>query len=132
MCLSINRSKAYGVKDDIIQILEDNKCFRLGETSNSFASEIKETMKNISYRTQGKCSEGYIGYDREGNVLQNEKSSAAFCIKKIDVGSKSAQLPDEYYYKVEVFYQLDLPIFNSIFNFKINGDTAIIYPKTCK
>ena len=58
-----------------------------------------------------------------------------FCIAPIRVDSEGCasgetcfnELPDMTYYRVVVFYQLDLPIFHDLFNFKIVGDTKTLF-----
>ena len=37
------------------------------------------------------------------------------------------ELPKMYYYQVVVFYQLDLPVFHELFNFRVVGNTKVLY-----
>ncbi|MBO7078517.1 MAG: hypothetical protein J6W64_01745 [Bacilli bacterium] len=138
MCLSINHSKAFGIKSEIVESLS-----RHGGVDKK---EIQNILSKASYRTSGSCNKFedqgaqrctnpsgtkstpnkcWYGYDREGK--ETSGSNATFCIKRISVSSENPELPQMFYYKVKVFYQLDLPVFNSLFSFVVNGDTTILY-----
>ena len=89
MCLTINHSKAFGVKDEIITIIENEP---LGSTSTSSfglsestMDKIAEHLKDAGYRITGNCPNGYQGYNREGNPTNND---ASFCIKANKVEDK--------------------------------------------
>lgn len=131
MCLSINRSKAFNVKDKIIQTIQS-----YNGVNNEAIGDIVDYMKDNSYRTTGlfpdDISKGAC-YNRNGEQVS---SNPVFCIEPIDAVDNVCnssedecykELPDMYYYHVIVFYQLDLPVFHSLFNFKIVGDTKTMY-----
>lgn len=134
MCLSINHTKAFNVKDDIIKIIERENGFdNLVNISTNHDKEILKsivaTLQEFGYRTENKCpaNDGvlvWVGFDRDGNRdTSNNKSS--FCIREIQ--SNSSEMSDAVYYQVVVFYQLDLPIFNNLFRFELKGDTKLVY-----
>ena len=92
----------------------------------SKAYNVRET----NYRSFGTCGEDFVGYTRTGE-LANSGDRAAFCIRGIPANGNS-ELPNALYYQVKVFWQLDLPVFGSLFNFSINGETARVYaPNEC-
>ncbi len=143
MCLTINRSKAFGVKDEIITIIETESngsaSFTLDEHVNSL---IAEQLKTVGYRTTGTCPEGYKGYNRDGGDASN--NNAAYCIRINQVDSvfyKDAQdkcsnskckptsndFPGMAYYDIILFYQLDIPIVREMFNFKVTGSTKLLF-----
>ncbi len=143
MCLTINRSKAFGVKDEIITIIEtegtDSASFELDERINSL---IAEQLKTVGYRITGPCPEGYKGYNRDGGEIT--RGDAAYCIrfnqvdsvfyedaKKKCSNSKCTPTSDDFpgmaYYDVILFYQLDIPIVRDLFNFKVTGSTKILF-----
>lgn len=124
MCLSINHSKAFNVKNSIVKTIEREEGIDLNNPEEDPAIEkIVEYLKQTSYRTTGKCpSDEYMGYDRNGKIDSNHP---AFCIAKKDTRT-GGDMPDMSYYQIVVFYQLDLPIFRSVFNFRVTGDTKII------
>lgn len=134
MCLSINHSKAFTIKSEIIESIS-----RHGKVEEK---EIKEILQKASYRTSGSCdkfnsnsekcydqagkeTQCWVGYDRDGK--ETTKSNATFCLKKTWANNGNTELPPMYYYKVRVFYQLDLPVFNSLFSFTVKGDTTLLY-----
>ena len=142
MCLTINQSKAFNVKDRIIQTIQSNNGLDLdsqcGSNGKGALCEISSYLIDSAYRTTGDCNKlssddgySYYGFTKEGT--RNQKN-AAFCVAKINsggIGSNSSfanELPSSVaYYRVVVFYQLDLPIFHDLFNFRIKGDTKTIY-----
>lgn len=141
MCLTINNSNAFGVKDEIINMIEASEGnFLDGENLND---DIVNLIKETSYRTTGTCDteSGYVGYARTGERISNGKN-AAICIKTVNVTDGLDDYLKEYlpseelandnnlhgiYYQVMVFYQLDLPIINQAYNLKTQGETKIIY-----
>ncbi len=134
--LSINYSKAYNVKNEIINIIKNqggvctsnypsstNNCY-------NFSEQIIDYFSEANYRSTGVCdsSEGWVGYNREGQLVYD---NPVFCIRAVKANSNS-ELPNALYYQVKVFYQLDLPIINSLFEFSITGETGRIYePNEC-
>lgn len=135
MCLSINRSKAFNVKNYILETIQSHN----GDVDESLP-DIVEYMKSNAYRTTGKKSDPielkcdnkkatYDCYNRDG---KKDNQNPVFCLAKISADSKKGclpnefdDLPDMYYYRIEVFYQLDLPFFHDLFSFKITGDTKM-------
>jgi hypothetical protein len=99
LCLAINYSRAYNVKNEIVDIIERENGY-----TDVAASEIADYLTNIGYRTTGKCAEGMTGNnsDKDFGVGEN-----IYCYKAISSGGK-----DDYaaitYYQVEVFFQIDL------------------------
>ncbi len=138
MCLSINRSKAFNVKNYILETIQTNN----GDVNASIPA-IVEYMKSNAYRTSGvqpksisladcgKESAKFTCYNREGAV--DNKNSPVFCLAKLYADTKGClsgkynELPNMYYYRIEVFYQLDLPFFHDLFNFHITGDTKTFW-----
>ena len=134
MSLTINHSNAFAVKDQLVSILEDagglditSEC-RLGECNTN----IIDALDSYSYRQQGNCDSitisnnaKMVGYQRTGEITMSGKKSS-FCIVKIDSNKDDGTLKG-YYYKVYVFYQLDIPVLHSIFNFRSIGETKLLY-----
>lgn len=140
MCLTINNSNAFAVKDEIVNIIESNNGKYLDDDNRNLSDEIVDLLSNASYRVTGKCGEGFTGYQRNGQpVGDNER--AAVCIKEVSVTDyldnylndvldgmvATEDFKSGSYYQVAVFYQLDLPIIKQIYNFQTVGETKIIY-----
>lgn len=139
MCLNINRSKAFSVKDQILQTIQSYNGIDLNsnyeEGSTGALADIVSYISANSYRTTGVMPTDDIPakstrqcYTRDGKQTEN---NPVFCITKINARGelelKYNELPDMYYYQVVVFYQLDLPVFHELFNFRVVGNTKILY-----
>ena len=145
MCLTINRSKAFNVKNQIIETIQAYNGINLDTAGDDPAmEEIVGYMKEHAYRTTGVWPDAkvlggeyanYHCYDRNGKSLMSGSKNAIFCISKIryqeTIGyggiNEYKELCTLAYYRVVVFYQLDLPIFHDLFNFQMVGDTKTIY-----
>jgi len=136
LCLSINHTKAFNVKDDIVKIIERKDGFDSlnnvsSENDKAIINNIVASLQEFGYRTTSACpsSSGgsvWYGFDRDGK-RDHSNNNSAFCIREIDVTQGREDLADTVYYQVVVFYQLDLPIINNIFRFNIKGDTKLLY-----
>ena len=136
--LSINYSKAYNVKNEIVNIIRNqggvctsdipsniNNCY-------NFTEQITDYFKEANYRSTGICKDDWIGYSRDGRNLGINAKNAAFCVNAIKANSNS-ELPNALYYQIKVFYQLDLPIINNFYEFSIVGETSRKYsPNECE
>lgn len=143
MCMSINHSKAYNVKSDMLDIIERYGGLNVNsdiDSDDPALVAIVEGMQNNSYRTTGKCPSDivdgnnhiighYVGYNRDGKLDSN---NPAFCVAEVNVwdsetvAQQSCELPNMRYYRIVVFYQLDLPVFQNLFQFSLKGDTKVI------
>ena len=138
ICLSVNRSKAFAVKDQIVQVIQSYNGISDESMVNGFDGskidafyDIVDYIKTNSFRNTGVAPAdeediSYTCYDRNGKLSTSDKN-VTFCIAKVSVRDKISteysELPSMNYYKVVVFYQLDIPIFHDLFNFKITGTT---------
>jgi len=138
MCLSINRSKAFNVKDKIIQTIQTYNGIDLSGAGSSAMDEIVDYIKDNSYRTTGvkppdeTVNGSKVSYDCFKRDVTPTESKPVFCIAHMNVKNEvgveeSFELPDMSYYRVVVFYQLDLPVFHDLFNFRVVGDTKLLY-----
>ncbi len=127
LCLTINHTKAFNVKNMIVNAIERYDGSDLSNPESDPAMNmIVDYLKKASYRTVGNCPNEYTGFNRDGKL---DNRNAAFCILKKNVRGESyhpEEFPDVSYYRVIVFYQLDLPLFSEAFNFKVTGDTKLI------
>lgn len=135
VCLSINYSKAYNVKNELVNIIKNQGgiCTEGIASSNcsNLKSLIQDYFKEVNYASKGKCGNGWYGFSRTGDHLGEGANNAAFCIKGTNANSNS-ELPKAVFYQIRVFYQIDLPIFNSIFNFVVKGEVPRVYePNEC-
>lgn len=143
MALTINNSNAFGVKDEIITAVDFNNG-QILDTKNKdkIADNVIESMNYNSYRNTGKCEDGWTGYDRDGNITSGDASVCIRCVnvsagidnifKNINGVAMESTQEDSligYYYQIQVFYQLDIPVLENAFNFKTKGESKIVYDK---
>lgn len=135
LALSINYSKAFKVKDGIVDKLQKHN----GPNAESIA-DIESYMSKIGYSSKGYCTEFsedslvYIGVNR-GIYTMNGRDKYNYCIQKIANKSTTGTGMQMFgaYYKVIVFFTLSLPILDNISSFRISGETVYLqYPNdTC-
>ena len=140
MAMTINNANAFGVKDEIVNAIEANNGKISYNENGGLGPEIVNPMREASYRMTGSCPDGFTGYDRNGNLVY-ESDKAAICLRLVEAtngidryyyntfGNKASQgdLYCGYYYQVVVFYRIDIPIINQIYNLYTKGETKIFY-----
>ncbi len=144
MCLTINHTKAFGVKDEIINIIETENIdlTKNNELDTTTVNKIIDALSEIGYRTSGDCPDDtWVGYNRNGSRVSNGRN-AAFCVRAVDVEAATYKdlnkicsdescmavnggLPKMVYYDIALFYQLDIPLVTAI-NFRIYGSTRTL------
>ena len=145
ICLAVNRSKAFATKDQIIQVIQSYNGISTQYQLEGYNEgridafyDIHDYIKSTSYRNTGvkpdpeKVGEEvyeYYCYDRNAKYTSKD-NNATFCIAPISVKNDGCnvsmdcnELPSMTYYKIVVFYQLDIPVFHDLFNFTVKGDT---------
>ncbi len=129
---SINYSKAYNIKNEVINIIKNQGgiCTGPGICAN-FSNQITDYFKDSNYRSTGNCDDDWVGFFNDGRYLGNNAKNAAFCVHAVKAASAS-ELPNALYYQVKVFYTLGLPIIELVADFSITGETPRIYsPNEC-
>ena len=140
MCLTINNSNAFGVKDEIINVIEMNNGNYLNSDNYSLSSDIVDAISAAAYRTTGVCDDNYQGYERNGQPVSTCER-ASICIREVNVTSgidsylfeelgntvAQGEFVNGRYYQIVLFYQLDLPVIRQVYNFQTKGETKIIY-----
>ena len=118
LAVSINYSKAFNVKNNIVDLIskyEGNNC--------NAREKIGEYLSRVGYLVTGKCEDSAIGYDLKGTKVDSGK--AYFCVNKNDTLNTTSIKKD--YYTVSIFFKIDLPIVGDLTKFTIKGDTEAIY-----
>ena len=129
MTFTTNRSNAFAIKDQIVSVIEDNGGYEsvTSYESDKITDDIVDILTTYTYRSSGKCSDimgDLITYNRDGT--QGSMENSAICIYRIkQSGGKGAI--EKYYYKVEVFYSLSLPVVEQFFKFKSIGETKYLF-----
>lgn len=123
LALSINYTKAFKVKNQIINIIEENEGFTTSvgdvasktneqlRNSNETEDKIYYYLKEIGYATtkisDDKCP--------DGNMFEG-----GYCVKKVSTSHGA-------YYKVTSFIKIELPFIWRPFVIPINGETKVLY-----
>ncbi len=138
LAFSINYSKAFRVKDGIVERLEKYN----GPNLDAFV-DIQSFLDEVAYSSTGPCAgefpngEPYIGvFGTSSDISAIEHHPSAdnrytYCIGKVQANT-STFVMDSAYYRVVVFFNLALPIFGNKINFHATGETSNIYfPDEC-
>lgn len=143
MCITINHSKAFAVKDEILDMIQNspNAYDNEGNITNDLIEDITEYISNSGYRITNQCPSGFTGYTRNGNVTSGR--DASICIRSVNVAENytkdlakicngecsyvSDDLPNMYYFDIVLFYQIDAPIIENVFNLYVKSSSKIIY-----
>lgn len=129
LAVSINYSRAFKVKNGIIEIIEKNEGF-----NEDTRTKISEYLNGASYFVYGKCGENETGHGK----ANNQSNKSRYCIKTLSYGvdngdtstdtsnDPSTAIPYNRYY-IRVFFRLDLPILGDILTFPVTGETKAVY-----
>jgi hypothetical protein len=133
LAVSINYSRAFKVKNSIIEIIEKNEGF-----NNNTENEIATYLNGSSYFVYGYCEcdddskeSCEIGHDQ----LNTQSKKFRYCVRTISYGNNngdnnndtiSTAIPYNRYF-IRVFFRLDLPILGDILTFPVTGETKAVY-----
>ena len=116
---------AFCIKNELVNIIQ-----RHNGVDSSTIDEIAGHLSDVNYRSVGRCdeSEDGIGYTISGGRNQTKANYCIKCVNiNVNLNDPYKQFPNASYYKVKVFFSLDLPIVNDIFNFNLSGTTKTLY-----
>lgn len=133
LAFSVNYSKAFRVKDGIVDIIEKHN----GPTKQAI-KDINDLMTTINYNSTGTCSTffdnknlSYIGVKKniatKGNQI-GPGNSFNYCLQEVENVStiRDGQLASSYF-KVYVFFSISLPFLGGGGMFHISGETSNLY-----
>ncbi len=148
LAFSINYSKAFRVKNGIVERIEKHNGFY--ETYDEGGGlpttvDIKNFMDEIAYGSTGDCyrvvsskaagsgfnSAAFYGcYGDQCSIAPQAGEKKHYCIQRITSKTQSDQLTTAYY-KVYVFFSIDFPILHDAdYFFVTTGETkSLSYPK---
>lgn len=142
--VSTNYSRCFRIKDEIITTIE-----HYDGVSEATIKAINSYINGIGYASTGDCSTDstvfdsddrseskWVGFLSTSESAQGDKD-VNYCIKRFIISDKycgggnpingPVGHPRSAYYQVIVFFKLNWPILNQVFNLRISGETAIIY-----
>lgn len=123
LAVSINYTKAFKVKNQIINVIEENEGFT---TSVGLVSGKPDDQLKASSKTEDKIyyylkSVGYATTKIDENRCPNgDMYEGGYCIQKICTSQGA-------YYKVTSFIKIELPLIWQSFVIPINGETKVLY-----
>ena len=142
LCLSINQSRAFSVKNSIVRIVErygnginsEEALITNPESGTKFTTDVVSELQNVGYRTTGTCNTatdtGWIAFNITGSGaglgLAPGGDEGVFCIKYVSSATGAADhTPNSrlHYFKVKTFYHFDIPVFRNLFRMTVEGNT---------
>ena len=116
IAVALNYAKAFRVKNQIINIIEQNEGFDFDNSAEGSAqNEIQKYLRRVSY---------YVNLTniKNNNINDNYKCySEGYCVEKM--GSTDIEGT---YYKVTTYVNIDMQVFNLNFTIPIQGETRKI------
>ena len=116
LCLVINYSKAYRVKNEVLTIIE--KYEGINSTSQSIISNY---LRGEAYVTTGSCpvDQNYYGVSVSTGNFEEARvgQSYHYCFRPERASGGLM------YYDIIVFYRFNLPIIGDIITFQVEGTT---------
>lgn len=123
LAISVNYSKAFKVKNGIVNIIEKREGI-----SDATVDEISDYLNSVGYLVYSSCPDYVASQSNEsahGFEASNTNSRKfKYCIAKTEDTNGNIK---KTYYKVTVFFRVDLPIMGEIFTFPVTGETKPIY-----
>ena len=134
LAYSISYTKAFRVKDNIIQIIESNEGFTTAaNTRENVIEDVLNASEDQLVANGSAEAEIYnfirkIGYNYASNIrCDNDVFDTAkygYCIEKHCTNSVNV---DKVYYKVTSYIALQIPVVNIAVQIPISGETATLY-----
>ena len=131
LAVSVNYTKAFKVKNRIINIIEESEGFTESTLSESQKRNINYLNSKYRLETEEKIlvyldSIGYAYTLGEGECTKAGRDAGtmydnSYCIKKICAAQGGA------YYKVTSFIKFEIPIIYANFTIPITGETKTLY-----
>lgn len=132
LAFSVNYSKAFRMKDGIIDIIEKHNGPNRGAID-----DINDLMNQINYSSRGTCNTfftnntlTFIGVLRDQVGNRSDVGSGEefnYCIQQVNTVGRNGQLSSSYF-KVYVFFSIKLPMIRGAL-FNVSGETVnIFYP----
>ncbi|HQC84072.1 MAG TPA: hypothetical protein PLB45_04290 [Bacilli bacterium] len=132
LAFSINYSKAFRVKDGIVDRIE-----RYNGLSTDCIDNIDDYLNEIGYQAKGNCKKfssndngnNYVGIDGTSYTKNpNDSQKFNYCVQRIQSDYESITTPmQSAYYKVVVFFSLTISQLDFSNRFNVTGSTVTIY-----
>lgn len=114
---SLSYSKAFKVKNMIIETIEEN-----GGFNNNTRTQIDENLSSVGYRINRNSVQNCEVGDRTQETALNTSNNYRYCVveKRTIRGIQ---------YRVTAYMYFDLPVIGNNMEFPIHGETRIFYDR---
>ncbi len=125
LAISINYTKAFRVKNQIINIIEENEGFTrsVGDVSSKPNDQLQQSTKTedkIYFYLKSVCYATTKITDDQSPGGEEDYRKGGYCVRKICT-------PQGGYYKVTSFIKIELPFIHKSFVVPINGETKLLF-----
>lgn len=124
LALSLNYTKAFKVKNELLTIIEKNEGFTTGDDGS--IAIINNYLLSNGYGIMKTCEKDSYGVTNLNStateLVTNTNKKYYYCVSKIN--SPSSNHEGKVYYKVNIFFYFNLPVLGDIFTFDISGSTG--------
>jgi len=130
LAVSVNHSRAFNVKNAIVDIIERHNGYTI-----CARREIECYLRSVGYATGGSCNIGQMrdpdgvdtGSSWEPALDLQFANGPAYCIRRHDMNPETIMIDHrQAYFSVAVFFRVDLPILHNVFTFPVFGETRTI------
>ena len=119
MAVAVNYAKAFRVKNNVINILEQSQFV----ISTDDFNEIDEYLNKVPYNLNGNSSVkndcSNIGFDNKNSSKTKGLTQNGVCITKVGTNT-------DFYYRVTTYISIEFPFFDISMTLPINGETKMI------
>lgn len=122
LALTMNYTKAFKVKNDVLSIVEKYEGF-----SKKSISIINNYLLSNGYKTMNNCHTGEMGsQDLKSDVLKTATSGQMYyyCVSKIPTATEKRASRAKY--RIRTFFRFDLPVIGHLYTFEVEGVTVDI------
>jgi len=131
LALSINYSKSFKVKNEIISFLEREEGLTNRTSPDKGALQlINDFLVNSGYSATGECDAGWVGVSSleigsSPEIVSNENNNLNkkfyYCVEKVIRDDNVGNYGRKTYYRVRTFFKFDLPVVGKFMVFKVDG-----------
>lgn len=128
LAFTVNYTKAFRVKNQIIQIIEQHE---------GFTEDAKEKIDEFMRKSNYELNDGYLRWCANNNwSTYSSSTNGGFCYKhsKVDISGGNANKKNYQgsYYSIQTFVNIDIPIINKLLPFtaglfRVGGETPMIF-----
>lgn len=125
LALSINYTKAFRVKNELVTMIE--KYEGVSEGENGSVELLNNYLLYNNYSSMGRCEAGDYGVQNlHEPILEpvNTNERYFYCVRKVD--ASTGALADRAKYRVRIFFKFSLPVLGDLFTFSVEGTSIAI------